>query len=121
MSAYRIVYEVADRRVRITGAKPVRTRVPPTASHRVLDSGTGSWVEVRDPEGKRVWGRVLDENFLAGEARLQLGDGIGTMTRVPLGKLTERVLVPAVKGGSVHFLHRGEAGQEAKSLASREL
>jgi hypothetical protein len=121
MSAYRIVYEVAEGTVRIVSATPVQTRVPPTAPHQVLDTGTGSWVEVRDREENRIWGRVLDENFLAGEARLQVGDGIGSMTRVPLRKLSERVLVPAVDGGSVHFLHRDEAGVEPKYLASREL
>lgn len=118
MSAYRVVYEVVGGAVKITDVKPVNTRVPPSAPDHVLDAGTGTWVEVRDAEDSRIWARVLDENFLGGEARVQVGDGIGTMTRVPLSKLTERVLVPAVEGGSVHFLHRADAGKKPKSLAS---
>ncbi|MGF1658149.1 MAG: hypothetical protein ACFCUS_01850 [Rubrimonas sp.] len=120
MSAYRIAYEVKDGAVKITSVTPVQTRVPPSPPARVLDTGTGSWVEVRDEAGSRIWGRVLDESLLAGEARLQVGDGIGTMTRVPLKTLTDFVLVPAAEGGSVHFLHRSGAGERPRTLASRK-
>ena len=87
----------------------------------VLDTGVGAWVEVRDAAGKRIWGRVLDENFLAGEARVQRGDGIGTMTRVPLRSLTERILVPSARGGTVLFLNRAKTGARPKVLAQRKL
>lgn len=120
MSAYRLKYQLENKIVTIVAAKAVNTRVPPSAPKNAIDKGTGAWVEVQNRAGITLWRRTLDENFLAGEARLQLGDGIGTMTRVPVKKVTEQILVPFVADGVALFLYRDKPGAKPRVLTEHK-
>lgn len=117
MTALRITYAIAGGTVRITAARPVDARVAPPVPDRTLDAGTGTWIEVRDAEDRRIWARVLDEHTFAGTLRMQAGDGIGTMTRVPVDRVTDTVLVPAAEGGRVLIRSQASGEGEAATLA----
>lgn len=121
MSASRITYEVKKGEVKITRTKRVNTRLPPSTPSKILDSGVGSWVEVRDARGSRIWGRTLDENFLNNLASTQIGDGLGTMTRVAIKKMKEQILVPFVDSGTVYFMHRAQCGKKPDVLTEFQL
>jgi hypothetical protein len=106
-AAWRLTFTYAGDDIRLVAQQRLEMIAPPDDSALTLNARAGTWIEVRDGNGRGLYRQVLTDPVRAGyEVTPRTSDevGIHVVPAVPTGVFT--VVVPDLPGAADVVLHR---------------
>jgi len=122
-SALRLWFAFDGAKVQLTRFWALSTSAPPSmplGEGQPLEGVTGAWIELRDPDGRCLWRRILHDPFQTRiEGRAEGGGFTNAYRNHPRGSLV--VLVPDLPHARTVALFGSPLERERRHEAAREV
>jgi len=118
MTAIRLTFDIADGKPIFKSSMRVNMRIPPQQKISNLGSGSGLWLELRDPKGNILYRRIIDANTFEPDAEIRTGASDRPLVRrkVPraTGVMFHAVIPDDPQAKSFHILERRSGKTDSK-------
>lgn len=123
MSAIRLTFSVVSGKPEFTGAKRITMRVPPARNVERIDTEAGTWLEILDKSGNRLFASIVDPAVLSPMVEVRTGVGEPGLTMVKSkARQLLHVVVPDDKSAiGFRLMQRDKKSAKSKSILSGDL